>query len=91
VTTESANCALVFAAGADWGPPSPGSNTFDPPAGFTPLTTIGDRGDATWDWTSQEVDTGLQAEPGDTGELTSTLDGTNDGNGWSVLVAIAPQ
>lgn len=97
ITTMVDNSLLVFAAGADWTPDN-GTNTFESPADFELLTSIGDR-DTHWDWTCQVIATKLQPVAGFTGALTSTLtaksysDGTTPipGGGWSVLLAIAPQ
>jgi hypothetical protein len=90
VTTTVDNCLLVYASGADWGGAG-GTNTFEHPTGFTPLAEVGDHGDNSWDWTSQQVDGKVQASAGPTGVVTGSLTGTFNGTAWTVLLAIAPR
>lgn len=102
VTTTVDNTLLIYAAGADWEGES-GTNTFNPPDGFTLLTSFGDRGpltDATknWDWTSQMVASKVFPMAGETGMLMASMAAVNSANtstrimgeGWDVLLAIAP-
>jgi hypothetical protein len=89
VTTTVANCTIVYAAGCDW-LGSPGSNSFNLPAGFTSIVQSGDRGDNSWDWTSQMIGWKLMASPGATGSLSGTLGGTARGMPWTAVIAIAP-
>ncbi|MCX5747283.1 MAG: hypothetical protein NT062_32855 [Proteobacteria bacterium] len=87
---------IVMAAGADW-TPYDGTNTFEPPTGFTTLTQIADE-NTHWHWTSQAIATKAQAAKGPTGPLTATLTGhpfaapsmAGPGAGWSVVIAVAP-
>jgi hypothetical protein len=96
ISTIVDNSLLISASGADWSPQN-GSNTFEPPADFQLLTSIGDS-NTHWDWTCQAISYKFQPQAGPTGALTSTLtavtypDGTPHikGGGWNVLLAIAP-
>lgn len=89
VTTTVPNCALVYAAGADW-LSSPGTNTFTVPSGYHSLAQLGDHGDNGWDWSSQMVAWGTQAAAGATGSISGTLGSTQTGIPWAVVFAIAP-
>jgi hypothetical protein len=89
LSVDAAACAIVFAAGVDWANHG-ADTTFDPPAGFTQLAALSDRGTATFDWTSQLVASTIQPSPGQTGALTATFDSPHPGVGWSVAFAIAP-
>jgi hypothetical protein len=90
VTTTVAHCLLVYASGADWGGAN-GTNTFEPPTGFTPLAEFGDHGDHSWDWTSQQIDTRVQDAAGVTGPVSGSLTGTFNATAWTVLLAVAPK
>jgi len=90
VTTSVPGCLIVYAAGVDW-QSAPGSNTFSAPSGYTVIAELGDRGDMTWDWTSQQIDTRVALAAGATGPITSSFDGTQIGTPWTAVIAIAPR
>jgi len=88
--TTAANCTLVLASGADW-LGAGGSNTFVLPSGFTSLAQLGDHGTLDWDWTSEQVSWSTQATAGATGAVNwSTQGSPQNGQSWTVLVAVAP-
>lgn len=90
VTTTVDDCLLIYAAGVDW-VGAVNSNTFTQPSGFTQLAALGDRGDNTWDWTSQMVGQKPHPTKGPTGAINGTLtSASSSGLGWSVVVAVAP-
>ncbi len=90
VTTTVPGCLIIYAAGVDW-ESAPGSNTSVPPAGYTVIADLGDRGDMTWDWTSQHIATRLAPTAGPTGPITATFDGPHKGLPWTAVIAIAPR
>ena len=83
------HCIIVYASGADWAGAN-GTNTFEPPTGFTPLAEIGDHGSDAWDWSSQQVDYMEQPVAGATGPITGSLTGTYNATAWTVVLALAP-
>jgi hypothetical protein len=87
--TTAANCTLVLASGVDWLGEG-GSNTFTLPAGFTSLSQLGDHGTMAWDWTSQQVSWATQPTAGATGAVNWSAQGSQNGQSWTVLVAVAP-
>ena len=87
--TTAANCTLVLAGGVDW-LGAGGSNTFTLPNGFTSLSQLGDRGNLTWDWTSQQVSWATQPSAGATGAVDWSALGSYNGQSWTVLIAVAP-
>ena len=87
--TTAANCTLVLAGGVDW-LGAGGSNTFTLPNGFTSLSQLGDRGNLTWDWTSQQVSWATQPTAGATGAVDWSALGSYNGQSWTVLIAVAP-
>lgn len=87
--TTTANCTLVLAGGVDWLGAS-GTNTFTLPNGFTSLSQLGDHGTAAWDWTSQQVSWSTQPAAGATGTVNWSAMGSQNGQSWTVLVAVAP-
>lgn len=87
--TTTANCTLLLASGVDW-LGAFGTNTFTLPGGFTPLSQLGDHGTAAWDWTSQQVAWATQPTAGATGPLNWSAMGSQNGQSWTVLVAVAP-
>ena len=94
LATTAANTTLIYAAGADWRGEA-GTNTFDIPSGFTKLTAFGDKGDTTFDWTSQMVAYAVQPQIGDTGAIKGQLHGLIGatpvvGTGWAVVLAVPP-
>jgi hypothetical protein len=89
VTTTVDDALVLFVGGSDWSNLT-GSNTFTLPDGFTSLVQLGDRGNNMWDWSSHEIGYAIQAQAGATGPLVGSLAGTQTGQGYSVVVAIAP-
>lgn len=89
VVTTTANCALVLAGGVDWLGQG-GTNSFTLPSGFTSLSQLGDHGTFAWDWTSQQVSWSTQATAGATGTVSWSAMGSQSGQAWTVLVAVAP-
>jgi hypothetical protein len=90
VTTTVPGCLILYAGGADWQAAN-GTTTFTAPAGFTKVTAFGDHGDASFEWTSQQVDYKLQAAAGPTGTLSGKLESTVTGIPWSMVIAVAPK
>ena len=90
ITTNVPGCAILYMSGTDWLGQT-GSNTFMPPAGYTPLAQIGDRGANMWDWTSQQVAYTIQPAAGPTGTISGSMTGTYSGTAWTVVVAVAPR
>ncbi len=89
VTTHVPHCTLLYASGADWLGEG-GSNTFEPPAGFTLLAALGDHGNDHWQWTSQQVAFKSQDAAAATGPISGSLTGTFNATAWTVVLAIAP-
>jgi hypothetical protein len=87
--TTTANCTLVLAGGVDWLGQG-GTNTFMLPGGFTKLSQLGDHGTAAWDWTSQQVAWSTQQAAGATGAVNWSAMGSQNGQSWTVLLAVAP-
>jgi hypothetical protein len=87
--TTTANCTLVLAGGVDWLGQN-GTNTFTLPSGFTSLSQLGDHGTAAWDWTSQQVSWSTQPTAGATGTVNWSAMGSQNGQSWTVLIAVAP-
>jgi hypothetical protein len=90
VTTTVPNCALIYAAGADWLDSSGGSTTFALPSGYSSLMQIGDHGNNSFDWTSQMMAWTTQTNAGATGSISGTFNGTVDGIPWAIVIAVAP-
>ncbi|HEX6836515.1 MAG TPA: hypothetical protein VF334_08070 [Polyangia bacterium] len=89
LVTTAAGCTLLLASGVDW-LGAFGSNTFTLPGGFTSLSQLGDHGTLAWDWTSQQVSWAIQANAGATGALDWSAMGSQNGQSWTVLIAVAP-
>jgi hypothetical protein len=92
VTTTVNGSTLIYAGGADW-TLSDSSNTVETPLGFTPLTSIGDKGGSNneWQWSSQQVAYREHVVAGPTGDISGSLTSpTVGGLGWAALIAIAP-
>jgi hypothetical protein len=87
--TTAANCTLLLAGGVDW-LGAGGTNTFTLPGGFTSLSQLGDHGTAAWDWTSQQVSWSTQPLAGATGAVHWSAMGSQNGQSWTVLIAVAP-
>ena len=87
--TTAANCTLLLAGGVDW-LGAGGTNTFTLPGGFTSLSQLGDHGTAAWDWTSQQVSWSTQPVAGATGAVNWSAMGSQNGQSWTVLIAVAP-
>jgi hypothetical protein len=87
--TTAAHCTLILASGVDWLGLG-GTNTFSLPSGFTSLSQLGDHGSLAWDWTSQQVSWSTQAAPGATGTVDWSASGSQNGQAWTVLLAVAP-
>jgi hypothetical protein len=93
VTVTRPDSLVIYAGGADW-LGSNGSNTVHTPAGFTPLTTMGDKGGngTIWEWTSQQIAYKEHLPAATTGEALGSLQSNEgiNGIGWATLIAIAP-
>jgi hypothetical protein len=87
--TTTPSCTLLLASGVDWLGQG-GTNTFTLPGGFTSLSQLGDHGTMAWDWTSQQVSWATQAAAGATGAVNWSALGSQNGQSWTVLVAVAP-
>ena len=90
VTPTVGDCTLVYASAADWFTSNGGSNTVEVPTGFTSLAKFGDRGDNSWDYTSEQVAYRALVPSGATGPVVGSLDGTATATAWTALIAIAP-
>jgi hypothetical protein len=88
VTPGYANTIVVFASGVDW-ESYPGSNTFVFPSGYTPIASLGDHGDDTWDWTSQQISYEVRPTPGATGPITAEFDENEREDAGTAIVGTA--
>ncbi len=90
VTTRASDSLLIWATGSDWLGSEGGSNTFDAPAGFTSLVTLGDRGNNQFDWSSEQIAYRVQPAAGASGEIHGTLTGTVPGTPWDMVLVVPP-
>jgi hypothetical protein len=91
VTTTVANTTLIYVQGVDW-QYSPGTATFTTPTGFTNILQIGDKGNSSWEWGSQQIAYKFHSAIGATGAISGgqQFSSTSGGSSWTAILAIAP-